>query len=89
MPTKKKPATAELQERIGAAAAELAGAEQALRTALEALPAALRAEKQIISATLTEALEKVAAAKGKLEGALAERRDGDSARPGRGPPRRS
>lgn len=72
MPAKDHPETAELQKRISSAAMELAGAEQALLTALETLPEALRSEKRIISATLLEALEKVAAAKGRLEGALAE-----------------
>lgn len=72
MPAKYHPETARLQERISAAAAELAGAEQALLTALETLPEALRSEKRIISTTLLDALEKVAAAKGRLQGALAE-----------------
>ena len=62
----------ELQERIAAAAAELAGAEQDLRTTLEAIPFALRAEKQIISVALQAGLEKLTSAKRRLEGALAE-----------------
>jgi len=90
MPVQHHLTTTELQKRISSAATELAGAEKALLTVLEALPMTLRSEKQIISATLTEALEKVAAAKGKLEGALAEQPDGgDSAHAGREPPRRS
>jgi hypothetical protein len=90
MPVKTHRKSAELQERISAAAGELAGAEQALLTALEAIPTVLRSEKQIISTTLLEALEKVAAAKGRLEGALAEGPDGgDSAHPARSPSRRS
>lgn len=72
MAVKRLLAKAQLQERISAAATELAGAEQALLTALESLPSAMRSEKRIISATLLEALEKVAAAKGKLEGVLSE-----------------
>src|SRR6185295_3363645 len=88
MPVQHHLTTTELQKRISSAATELAGAEKALLTVLEALPMTLRSEKQIISATLTEALEKVAAAKGKLEGALAEQPDGgDSAHAGRDPPR--
>jgi hypothetical protein len=72
MPTKHQLVNAEMQERISTAAKELAGAEQALLTALESLPSALRSEKRIVSATLLEALEKVAAAKGRLQEALAE-----------------
>jgi hypothetical protein len=90
MPIKHHMGTEELQERISEASAELAGAEQALLTALEALPTVLRSEKRIISATLLEALEKVAAAKGNLSGILAERRQGgDSPPPEREPPQRS
>jgi len=90
MPAKSNRATVELQERIAEAATELAGAERALLTALEALPAALRSEKRIVSATLLEALGKVAAAKGKLDGALAAGGDGrDSAHPARSSSRRS
>ena len=90
MPVKDHPLTDGLQDRIFAATVELAGAEQALLTALEALPMEMRSEKRIISATLLQALEKVAAAKGRLQGALAEQPDGgDSAHAGREPPRRS
>jgi len=72
MPQDTLPLPPELQERIAAAAAELAGAEQDLRTTLEALPFTLRAEKRIVSVALQAALEKLASAKRRLEGTLAE-----------------
>ena len=72
MPQDTVPLPPEFQERITAATAELAGAEQDLRTTLEAIPSALRAEKRIISRALQAALEKLASAKQRLEGALAE-----------------
>jgi len=77
MPRETQPTTAELQERIASATSELAGAEHDLRTALEVVPVTLRSEKRIISETLQAALAKVEAARGKLAGALADRRDGD------------
>ena len=61
----------EVQQRIAAAAAELTGAEQALRSTLEDLPAADRAYKRIVSAALQTALAKLAAAKKRLEEVLA------------------
>ncbi len=78
MPRQTQPSTAELQERIASAATELAGAEHDLRTALEVIPVTLRSEKRIISETLQAALAKLAAAKGRLEGAVANHRDEDT-----------
>jgi len=75
MPFDPQLTTAELQERIASAASELAGAEHDLWNAMEMIPVTLRSEKRIISTTLQAALAKVAAAKGKLDGALATRRD--------------
>ena len=59
-----------LQKRISQATEDLEVAERELRGTLEALPAALRAEKRMISEALQVAIGKVAAAKRKLEGAL-------------------
>jgi hypothetical protein len=90
MPPKTQPSIAELQERIASASTELAGAEHDLRVAMEVIPVALRSEKRIIGETLQAALAKVAAAKGKLAGALADQpTGGGSAGPAREPPRRS
>ena len=58
---------AELERRIAEAAAEIVGAEHDLRTLLEALPSADRPEKRIISTALQGALDKLAAAKQRLE----------------------
>lgn len=70
MPPSRQPLPPELQQRIAAAAAELASAERDLRMTLELLPSAARAEKRIISAALQAALAKLSAAKERLDGAL-------------------
>lgn len=54
------------KERLAAAAAEVASAERDLRTALEAIPSTLRAEKRIITVALQAALDHLAAAKQRL-----------------------
>ena len=61
------PDAADLERRIAEAAADIVGAEHDLRALLEALPVTLRPEKQIISTALQGALEKLAAAKQRLE----------------------
>ncbi|HEU5218228.1 MAG TPA: hypothetical protein VFU23_06190 [Gemmatimonadales bacterium] len=70
MPPSDMSLPAQIQQRIAAAATELASAEQDLRTSLEAIPPTIRSEKRIISAALQAALEKLSAAKRQLDGVL-------------------
>jgi hypothetical protein len=59
-----------VQQRLVTAKEDLAFAERELRSTLEALPVALRADKRMVSAALRLALDKLTAAKNELEAVL-------------------
>jgi len=66
----KRKVAPELEEQLRTAREDLAVAERELKATLEALPSALRADKQMVSEALQLALGKLADAKLKLDAVL-------------------